>query len=93
MEEFGNFIDGKPAIAAAQRQRALLRLTDAMEARAEELVAVEMANTGKPVALARSEKLPPMVDQIRFFAGAARLLEGTWSTWPATHPDAGRTLA
>lgn len=90
MEEFGKFIDGKLAIpAAAQRQRALLRPADAMEARAEEWVA---ANTGKPVALTRAEKLPPMVDQIRFFAGAARLLEGKWSTWPATHPDAGRTL-
>src|SRR6202035_1431457 len=41
-----------------------------------ELVDVESENTGKPKALTMSEEIPPMVDQIRFFAGAARLLEG-----------------
>src|SRR5712692_1880103 len=46
------------------------------EARAEELVAAESKNTGKPLALTTSEEIPPMVDQIRFFAGAARNLEG-----------------
>ena len=60
----------------SQRQLALLRIADAVEARAEELVAVESRNTGKPLALTASEEIPPMVDQIRFFAGAARLLEG-----------------
>ncbi|MFZ5852584.1 MAG: gamma-aminobutyraldehyde dehydrogenase [Actinomycetota bacterium] len=60
----------------AQRQRALLRFADAVEARAGELVAAESQNTGKPVALTASEELPPMVDQVRFFAGAARVLEG-----------------
>ncbi|GAA4941293.1 hypothetical protein GCM10023238_03840 [Streptomyces heliomycini] len=35
-----------------------------------------MENTGKPVGLTRTEEIPPMVDQIRFFAGAARMLEG-----------------
>ncbi len=39
-------------------------------------MAAECENTGKPVALTRSEEVPPMVDQIRFFAGAARVLEG-----------------
>ena len=58
------------------RQRALLKIADAIEARADELVAVESKNTGKPLGLTASEELPPMVDQIRFFAGAARLLEG-----------------
>ena len=58
------------------RQRALLRIADAIEARADEIVAAESENTGKPIALTASEELPPMVDQIRFFAGAARLLEG-----------------
>ena len=42
----------------------------------EELVAAECENTGKPVQLTLDEEIPPMVDQIRFFAGAARLLEG-----------------
>ncbi|MER6252219.1 gamma-aminobutyraldehyde dehydrogenase [Streptomyces sp. NPDC001584] len=60
----------------AERQKALLKIADAFEARADELVAAESENTGKPLALTASEELPPMVDQIRFFAGAARLLEG-----------------
>ncbi len=60
----------------AERQKALLRIADAIEARADELVAVESRNTGKPLALTASEEVPPMVDQIRFFAGAARMLEG-----------------
>jgi len=60
----------------SERQRALLRFADAMESRAEEIIAVECENTGKPIELTRSEELPPAVDQIRFFAGAARLLEG-----------------
>ena len=60
----------------SQRQLALLRFADALEERAEELIAAECQNTGKPVALMRSEEIPPAVDQIRFFAGAARLLEG-----------------
>jgi betaine-aldehyde dehydrogenase len=60
----------------AQRQVALLKFADAIEARAEEIIAVESENTGKPIAMTRSEEIPPMVDQIRFFAGAARVLEG-----------------
>ncbi|WP_042392293.1 gamma-aminobutyraldehyde dehydrogenase [Streptacidiphilus carbonis] len=58
------------------RQRTLLKIADAVEARAEELIAAESRNTGKPLGLTASEEIPPMVDQIRFFAGAARLLEG-----------------
>ncbi|BCY07621.1 gamma-aminobutyraldehyde dehydrogenase [Actinoplanes sp. L3-i22] len=60
----------------SDRQRALLKFADAVEARADELVAAESQNTGKPLGLTASEELPPAVDQIRFFAGAARLLEG-----------------
>jgi betaine-aldehyde dehydrogenase len=60
----------------AERSLALLRIADAIEARADEFVAAEAQNTGKPLALTRSEEIPPMVDQIRFFAGAARMLEG-----------------
>jgi betaine-aldehyde dehydrogenase len=58
------------------RSLALLRIADALEARAGELVDAESRNTGKPVALTLSEEIPPMIDQIRFFASAARLLEG-----------------
>ncbi|MEO3782945.1 gamma-aminobutyraldehyde dehydrogenase [Actinocorallia sp. B10E7] len=58
------------------RSLALLKFADAIEARGEELVAAECRNTGKPVQLTMEEELPPMVDNIRFFAGAARILEG-----------------
>jgi betaine-aldehyde dehydrogenase len=60
----------------SERQKALLKFADAMEARAEEVVAAESENTGKPIQLTLDEEMPPAVDQIRFFAGAARLLEG-----------------
>ncbi|MBB4982721.1 MULTISPECIES: gamma-aminobutyraldehyde dehydrogenase [Streptomyces] len=60
----------------SERQKVLLKIADAFEERAEELIAAEVENTGKPTALVASEEIPPMVDQIRFFAGAARLLEG-----------------
>ncbi len=60
----------------SQRQQALLKIADAIEARAAEFIALEAENTGKPHALTASEEIPPMVDQIRFFAGAARVLEG-----------------
>ena len=60
----------------AERSLALLKIADAVEARGAEIVAAECRNTGKPVALTMSEELPPVVDQLRFFAGAARLLEG-----------------
>jgi betaine-aldehyde dehydrogenase len=60
----------------SERSLALLRIADSLEARAAEFVAAESENTGKPVALTMSEEIPPMVDQIRFFAGAARMLEG-----------------
>ena len=60
----------------SQRQQALLKFADAVETRADEIVAAESENTGKPIALTLSEEIPPMVDQIRFFAGAARVLEG-----------------
>ena len=60
----------------SERQKALLKFADALEERAEDLIAAECQNTGKPIELTRSEEMPPSIDQIRFFAGAARLLEG-----------------
>jgi betaine-aldehyde dehydrogenase len=47
-----------------------------MEANMTELIESEIENTGKPRAITFSEEVPPMMDQIRFFAGAARMLEG-----------------
>ncbi|TWG07725.1 gamma-aminobutyraldehyde dehydrogenase [Saccharopolyspora dendranthemae] len=61
----------------AERQRRLLRLADELERRTEEFVAAEAANTGKPLEPTRTEEVGAAVDQIRFFAGAARLLEGS----------------
>jgi betaine-aldehyde dehydrogenase len=60
----------------SERQLALLRIADAIEERAEELVRAESENTGKPFGLTMEEEIPAGVDQIRFFAGAARVLEG-----------------
>ena len=60
----------------SERSLALLRIADAIEKNADEIVAIESRNTGKPIGLTLSEEIPPMVDQIRFFAGAARNLEG-----------------
>jgi betaine-aldehyde dehydrogenase len=69
---FAHWRDSTPST----RQRALLKIADAIEDRAEEIIAIEVENTGKPISLTTSEEVPPMVDQIRFFAGAARNLEG-----------------
>jgi betaine-aldehyde dehydrogenase len=69
---FASWRDTTPS----ERQRALLRIADAIEARADELVEVESQNTGKPKHLTAEEEVPPMCDQIRFFAGAARVLDG-----------------
>jgi betaine-aldehyde dehydrogenase len=60
----------------AERQRALLRIADAVEARADEIIAAEVRNTGKPVEATRAEEMGPILDELRFFAGAARVLEG-----------------
>jgi betaine-aldehyde dehydrogenase len=59
-----------------ERQLALFRIADAMEARAEEFADVESRDTGKPRDSLVENEIMPSVDQIRFFAGAARNLEG-----------------
>jgi betaine-aldehyde dehydrogenase len=71
-QSFESWRDSTPA----ERQKALLQIADLFEEHAEELVALESQNTGKPLAVTMAEEIPPMVDQIRFFAGAARVLEG-----------------
>ncbi len=63
----------------AQRQRSLLQLADLVEVHAEELLDCEVRNTGKPRALTRDVELLPCIDQLRFFAGAARVLQGVAS--------------
>jgi len=60
----------------SERMGYLLEMADAIESHADELIEVESENTGKPRRLTRSEEITPMADQLRFFAGAARILEG-----------------
>lgn len=84
----GNAEDVNRAVAAAERAfvgwsetppneraRALLILADRVEANADEIAALESANVGKPLHIARDE-VDFAVDNLRFFAGAARVLEG-----------------
>ncbi|WP_433438901.1 aminobutyraldehyde dehydrogenase [Nonomuraea sp. CA-141351] len=61
----------------ADRARLLLRVADLVEADAEELTRLEVEETGKPAAVFRDGELPFAVDNLRFFAGAARSLEGS----------------
>ncbi|MBW3604438.1 MAG: gamma-aminobutyraldehyde dehydrogenase [Actinobacteria bacterium] len=63
-------------VTPAERSLALLRIADAFEAHAEELTRAECDNTGKPYQMTLDGELPAACDQIRFFAGAARVLEG-----------------
>jgi betaine-aldehyde dehydrogenase len=60
----------------AERQVLLLKLADAFEERAQEITDLETMDAGKPRQAMFDEEIPPMVDQLRFFAGAARALEG-----------------
>ena len=60
----------------SERQLALFRIADSLAARAEEAADVESENTGKPRPTLVEYEMDPSVDQIRFFAGAARNLEG-----------------
>jgi len=58
-----------------ERALALLRIADALEARSQEIVAAESLNVGKPIGAMR-EEMPAIIDNLRFFAGAARVMEG-----------------
>src|SRR6476659_9367659 len=58
-----------------ERAEALLKLADAIEDNADELAELESKNVGKPLSYAKDE-MPVSADNFRFFAGAARLLEG-----------------
>jgi betaine-aldehyde dehydrogenase len=59
-----------------ERQALLLKLADGFEKRAEEITDLETKDAGKPRQAMFDEEIPPMVDQLRFFAGAARTMEG-----------------
>ena len=60
----------------AQRAEALLALAGVIEQHASELARSEALNAGKPIEAVRGDELPVIVDNLRFFAGAARTLEG-----------------
>jgi betaine-aldehyde dehydrogenase len=60
----------------SERSLALIRIADALEAAGEDIIRAECENTGKPFNVTMAEELPQVVDQIRFFSGAARHLEG-----------------
>ncbi|MCW5609544.1 MAG: gamma-aminobutyraldehyde dehydrogenase [Rubrivivax sp.] len=59
-----------------ERSRALLKLADAIEARAEDFARLESLNCGKPYARALGDEIPAVADCYRFFAGACRTLHG-----------------
>jgi betaine-aldehyde dehydrogenase len=62
-----------------ERAYALLKLADAIEEHAEEFVKLESENAGKPITAMRDDEIPFMADNLRFFAGAARTLQGPTS--------------
>jgi betaine-aldehyde dehydrogenase len=60
----------------ADRQDLLLKLADLIEEHGDELASIESANAGKPIEAAKADEIPAMADNLRFFAGAARNMEG-----------------
>ncbi len=68
--------EGWSQATPAERSRALLVLAGLLEEHGEELARLEALNAGKPLAAVRGDELPVMADNLRFFAGAARCLEG-----------------
>lgn len=63
-------------VTPGERQRLLLRIADAVEANADEIVEAQHRNTGQPRWMISQEEIAMGVDHLRFFAGAARTLEG-----------------
>jgi betaine-aldehyde dehydrogenase len=68
--------DGWSNTTPGERALALLKIADAIEARGDEIARLEAINAGKPVEAVKSDEIPAMVDNLRFFAGAARNMEG-----------------
>lgn len=67
--------DGWSNATPQDRSLAMLKIADSIEAAGDELAALESANVGKPIEYAK-EEIPQIVDTLRYFAGAARNLEG-----------------
>jgi betaine-aldehyde dehydrogenase len=68
--------DGWSNTTPAQRAQALLGLADLVEEHGAEIARLEALNAGKPIAAVTNDEIPVMADNLRFFAGAARCLEG-----------------
>jgi betaine-aldehyde dehydrogenase len=70
------FENGWGTTTPAERATALLHIADSIEEHADEIAELESANAGKPLETFKSDEIPAMVDNLRFFAGAARCMEG-----------------
>jgi betaine-aldehyde dehydrogenase len=68
--------DGWGTTTPGERQLALLKLADAIEENGDEIARLEAENAGKPLQAVIDDEIPFMVDNLRFFAGAARTMEG-----------------
>lgn len=69
--------DGWQGVAPAQRGAVLLKLADLLERRAEELIELELLDTGKPISQLRNAEIPLCAAILRFYGGAADKIEGT----------------
>jgi betaine-aldehyde dehydrogenase len=68
--------DGWARTTPARRAEALLAIANVLEEHGDELARLEALNAGKPIEAVKSDEIPVMIDNLRFFAGAARCLEG-----------------
>ncbi|HEX4467399.1 MAG TPA: gamma-aminobutyraldehyde dehydrogenase [Solirubrobacteraceae bacterium] len=68
--------EGWSRTTPAQRAEALLGIADVLEEHGEEIARMEALNAGKPIEAVKDDEIPVMADNLRFFAGAARVLEG-----------------
>ena len=68
--------DGWANATPAERSTALLKLADAVEEHGDELAELEALDAGKPIEAVKADEIPVVADNLRFFAGAARHLEG-----------------
>ena len=68
--------EGWSQTTPAQRSEALLALAAVLEEHGDEIARLEALNAGKPIEAVKDDEIPVMVDNLRFFAGAARVLEG-----------------
>jgi betaine-aldehyde dehydrogenase len=82
---------GWAGTAPGDRAAALFAMAERMAARAEEYAQVETAQSGKPIKLTREFDVPGSIDNVRFFAGAARVLTGmAQAEYDGTHTSSIR---